>query len=130
MWNPNDLGHKCYGTLAGAIFIMSYLRSGSEVGVAIFDTETTDVVHSYDENELLAALCSYKGGGTDLDMKKLRKDLDEGMKRIYEYVFLLEDKRAQKAYGVHTNVSKILIINKEINPKRITLIIVEEVLGF
>ena len=79
MWNPNDLGHKCYGTLAGAIFIMSYLRSGSEVGVAIFDTETTDVVHSYDENELLAALCSYKGGGTDLDMKKLRKDLDEGM---------------------------------------------------
>lgn len=79
MWNPNDLGHKCYGTLAGAIFIMSYLRSGSEVGVAIFDTETTDVVHSYDENELLAALCSYKGGGTDLDMEKLRKDLDDGM---------------------------------------------------
>ena len=62
--------------------------------------------------------------------QKIVKDLDEGMKRIYEYVFLLEDKRAQKAYGVHTNVSKILIINKEINPKRITLIIVEEVLGF
>ena len=62
--------------------------------------------------------------------QKIVKDLDEGMKRIYEYVFPLEDKRAQKAYGVHTNVSKILIINKEINSKRITLIIVEEVLGF
>lgn len=63
--------------------------------------------------------------------QKIVKNTDEGLKRIYEYVLPLESERAKKAYGVPgSNVSKILIINKEISPGRITLIIVNEVLGF
>lgn len=62
--------------------------------------------------------------------QKIVKDTNEGIKRIYQYSFPLEDKRAQKAYGMHSAVNKILIINKEVVPERITVILVKEVLGF
>lgn len=63
--------------------------------------------------------------------QKIVKDLDEGMKRIYEHSLPLEAERAKKAYGAPgSNISKILIINKEIKPERITVIFVKEVLGF
>lgn len=64
--------------------------------------------------------------------QKIVKDLDEAMKRIYEYVLPLERARAKKAYGeeVTSNVSKLLIINKEVAKDRISVIIVNEVLGF
>lgn len=62
--------------------------------------------------------------------QKIVKTLDEGTKRIYEYVLPLESERLKKVYGVPSNVSKLLIINKEIIPGRVTLIFVKEKLGF
>ncbi|MBI2148909.1 LUD domain-containing protein [Candidatus Woesearchaeota archaeon] len=62
--------------------------------------------------------------------QKIVKDFDEGLKRLYEYSFPLEDERARKAYGMGSGVNKILIINKEFQPDRITIIIVKEKLGF
>lgn len=63
--------------------------------------------------------------------QKVVKNLDDGIKRIYEYVLPLESKRVQKAYGMErSNVSKLLIFNKEVNPGRLTLILVKEILGF
>lgn len=63
--------------------------------------------------------------------QKIVKNLDDAMKRIYEYVLPLESERAKKAYGAPgSNVSKVLIINKEVKPGRITMVIVREPLGF
>ena len=64
--------------------------------------------------------------------KKIVKDLEKAFKRIYEHVLPLESDRANKAYGITTGsyVSKLLIINKEINPQRIKIIFVKEDLGF
>lgn len=63
--------------------------------------------------------------------QKIVKNLDEATKRVYEYVLPLESERAKKAYGVEgSNVSKLLIINHEVNPERITIIFVKEVLGY
>jgi len=66
--------------------------------------------------------------------QKIVKNLDDGLKRIYDYVLPLETKRARKAYGLpdtfHSNVSKLVIVNKELVPQRITLIFVKEKLGF
>ena len=62
--------------------------------------------------------------------QKIVENLDEGMKRIYEYVLPLESERMKKMYGVGSFVSKLLIINKEIAPNRLTLILVKEKLGF
>ncbi|MEN9407833.1 MAG: hypothetical protein RLZZ455_1049 [Candidatus Parcubacteria bacterium] len=62
---------------------------------------------------------------------KIVSDLDEGIKRVYEYVLPLESERAHKAYGVPGSfVSKLLIFNKENVPDRITMILVKEKLGF
>lgn len=63
--------------------------------------------------------------------QKIVKNLDEALKRIYEYTLGLESERARKAYGVAgSNVSKLLVINKEIVPGRVSLVLVREKLGF
>lgn len=63
--------------------------------------------------------------------KKIVKDLDEGLRRIYEHVLPQESERVKKVYGMKSSfVSKLLIINREPAPKRITVILVKEDLGF
>ena len=62
--------------------------------------------------------------------QKIVSDLDEAMKRIREYSFPLENERALQAYGMSSNISKLLIVHKEPDPKRTTMIIVKENLGF
>jgi hypothetical protein len=62
--------------------------------------------------------------------QKIVSDVDEGLRRIHEYALPLEDARAQAAYGVHSAVNKVLIINREITPGRITVVLVDEILGF
>lgn len=63
--------------------------------------------------------------------KKIVSDNNEALQRIYDYILPLESERAKKAYGVAgSNVSKILIFNKEVNPNRIKLIFVKEDLGY
>ena len=62
--------------------------------------------------------------------QKIVPNLEEGLRRIDEYAFPLEDARAQAAYGIHSAVNKILVINREIAPGRITVVLVDEALGF
>jgi hypothetical protein len=62
--------------------------------------------------------------------QKIVSDLDEALLRIYDYAFPLEDARAQSEYGIHSGVNKVLIINREITPGRITVVFVDEVLGY
>lgn len=62
--------------------------------------------------------------------QKLVRDMNEAMRRIEDYTVPLEEIHMQQLYKVHTNVSKLLIINKEIRPDRITMIIVKEELGY
>ena len=62
--------------------------------------------------------------------QKIVADIDEGLRRIDEYALPLEDARALEAYGIHSGVNKVLIINREIVPGRITVVLVDQVLGF
>ena len=66
--------------------------------------------------------------------QKIVKNIDEGIKRIYEYSLPLETVRARKAYGLPDTwdsfPSKILIFSKDPIPGRSTLILVKEVLGY
>jgi hypothetical protein len=62
--------------------------------------------------------------------QKIVPDLAAAFRRIDEYVFPLEDARAQAAYGVHSGVNKVLVINREWAPHRITVVLCDEVLGF
>jgi len=108
-------------------------------------TATPDVmlgsVHAVTEaGSLLAAsmggsqLAPYAAGAGRVILvvgsQKIVTDLDEGLRRIDEYAFPLEDARAFEAYGIHSGVNKVLIINREIVPGRITVVLVDEALGF
>jgi acyl-CoA hydrolase len=62
--------------------------------------------------------------------QKIVPDLTEALRRIDEYAFPLEDARAQAAYGIHSGVNKVLIINREWAPNRITVVLCDEALGF
>jgi L-lactate utilization protein LutC len=62
--------------------------------------------------------------------QKIVSDLDEAFRRVYEYAFPLEDARAEAAYGIHSGVNKVLIVNREWEPGRTTVVLVDEVLGF
>jgi hypothetical protein len=62
--------------------------------------------------------------------QKIVSDLEEGLHRIDEYAYPLEDARAQAAYGIRSGVNKVLVINREITPGRITVVLVDEVIGF
>lgn len=48
------------------------------------------------------------------------------MDRIEKYVLPLENERAMKAYGVGSAINKVLIVNKEVIPGRIHIILVKE----
>lgn len=62
--------------------------------------------------------------------QKLVQSLDEGLRRIQEYCWPLENERTQQAYGQASAVNKILIVQGEHIAGRIHIILVKQVLGF
>jgi len=60
--------------------------------------------------------------------QKIVPDLATAYRRLEEYSFPMEDARAQQAYGVHSAINKMLVINGEF-PGRITVILVREAVG-
>jgi hypothetical protein len=49
--------------------------------------------------------------------------------RIYQHSLILEDARAQAAYGQHSSVGKVLEIHQEL-PGRIHVVLVRQVVGY
>jgi hypothetical protein len=62
--------------------------------------------------------------------QKITPSLDEAHRRLLGHVVPLENERSLQAYGAPTNLSKLLIFSKEVNPERVQMIIVKEALGF
>jgi hypothetical protein len=62
--------------------------------------------------------------------QKIVPDRDAAFQRIYEYSFPREDERAREAYGIGSGVNKVLVVNREFMPDRITVILVKQELGF
>src|SRR5581483_9685420 len=60
--------------------------------------------------------------------QKIVTGLDDGMRRLREYILPKESVRLRKAYNLpdtaQSNISKLLIVNKEIAAGRITVILV------
>lgn len=94
-------------------------------------TENGQVVVASNSGSQLAL---YSAGAAHLiwvvGAQKIVKNLDDAFKRIEEYALPLESERLKKLYGIPSNIGKLLIINKEMMPNRITLIFVRERLGF
>ena len=61
--------------------------------------------------------------------QKIVPDLATAFRRVEEYSFPIEDSRAQEAYGRHSAVSKMLVLNSEVFPGRVTVILVRDTVG-
>lgn len=79
-------------------------------------------------------LVGYAGGAGRVILvvgtHKIVADLEEALRRIDEHCLPLEDARARAAYGAASGVFKVLIVNREWRPGRVTLVFVDEPLGF
>lgn len=63
--------------------------------------------------------------------QKIVKDWNGGKRRVYEYSLPKESERQRENGNPNgSNVSKLLVVNKEFRPGRITVILVKERLGF
>jgi hypothetical protein len=62
--------------------------------------------------------------------QKIVPDLDEGLRRVREYVLPLEDRRTREIYGGPAFIGKLMIVSREQRPGRIVVILVRELLGF
>jgi len=63
--------------------------------------------------------------------QKIVRDLDEANDRIFSHTLPKESERARKAYGVPGSVvAKLLVVNREVQPGRVTIVLVNERLGF
>ncbi len=62
--------------------------------------------------------------------QKITKDVPAAFERVREYVLPLESKRALEAYGMSSQTAKWVVLEREIVPGRVTVILVSEKLGF
>lgn len=62
--------------------------------------------------------------------QKIVTDLGMAFDRIERHSYPLEDARAKAAYGMSSVIGKRLVVSHEVTPDRITLLILEEAVGF
>jgi acyl-CoA hydrolase len=78
-------------------------------------------------------LASYAWGAANVifavGAQKLVPTLQAAHERIYQHSLVLEDARAQAAYGQHSSVGKVLEIHQEL-PGRIHIVLIRQVVGF
>jgi predicted Fe-Mo cluster-binding NifX family protein len=111
---------------------MKRIGSGAEYAVGSVHAVTQDgqvIVASASGSQLP----NYAYGASNViwvvGSQKIVKDLNEGLERIEDYTFHLEDERALEAYGANSSINKLLIYRKE-PAGRVTIILVKEPVGF
>ena len=94
-------------------------------------TEQGEVlIASASGSQLSAAAC---GAGLVIwvvGTQKLVGTLSDGLRRIRDYCLPLESERTQQVYGQPSAINKLLTINAEHEPGRITMVLVKQQLGF
>jgi hypothetical protein len=123
--DPKTQGREMRKLGAAPDFVVGSAHAVTETGTVIVASLTGSQLPAY----------AY-GGGTLIwvvGSQKIVKDVDEGMRRIDEYLIGKESARARAAYGLpaefRTFPSKVLLFNREIQPGRVKLVIVDEVVG-
>jgi L-lactate utilization protein LutB len=63
-------------------------------------------------------------------VNKIVPSLADALQRIREYAYPLEDARYQKVYGTASQIGKCVILSNEMQQGRVTLILVNDILGY
>ena len=78
-------------------------------------------------------LASYAWGAANVvfvvGAQKIVPDLAAAHQRIYQHSLVLEDARAQAAYGQHSSVGKVLEMHQEL-PGRVHIVLVRQPVGY
>ncbi len=61
--------------------------------------------------------------------QKIVPDLATAFRRVEEYSYPIEDAGMQKKFGRHSAINKLLVVNAEFAPGRVTVILVREPVG-
>ena len=61
---------------------------------------------------------------------KIAPTLDHALRRVWEYAYPLENVRAKRAYGASSKIGKCVILANEEIQGRVTLILIDESLGY
>ena len=124
--DPNTQERAMRKLCAAPDFAIGSVHALTEEGTLVIASNTGSQLPSY----------AYSAGKVIwvVGAQKIVKDVEEGLQRIREHVLGLETVRARKAYGLPENwnsfYSKILLFNREVNPGRATVVLVNEALGF
>jgi hypothetical protein len=106
-------------------FVVGSVHAVTEDGALVVASLTGSQQPSY----------AYAGGTVIwvVGTQKIVRNVDEGLKRISEYLIDKESERARKAYGLpdafRSSANKILLFSREIQPGRARVILVNEVIG-
>jgi L-lactate utilization protein LutC len=103
-------------------YVLGSVHALTETGSAIIASSTGSQLGPY-------------GSGAEkviwvVGSQKIVPNLEEGFKRVEEYSLALENVRAMKAYGMKSSINKLLVVNREVTPGRVTVVIVKENVGF
>ena len=121
--DPSKDTHKMRKLAASPDYVVGSTNAITEDGKLLWASATGSQLGAY----------AYTAGKVILVVgsQKIVKDYDAAIKRIYDYILPIESERAKKAYGVPGSaVNKLLSINAEVDPERITVIIVKKPTGY
>jgi len=106
---------------AGPDYIVGSVHAVTEDGHLLIASKTGSQLGGY----------AYGAGHVVLVVgsQKVVRDLEEGLRRIREYAYPLEDQHMLDLYDINSAVNKVLIINAE-EAERITVVLVDEAIGF
>lgn len=121
--DPSKDTHKMRKLAASPDYVVGSANAVTEDGKLLWASATGSQLGAY----------AYTAGKVILVIgsQKIVKDYDTAIKRIYDYILPIESERAKKAYGVTGSaVNKLLSINAEVDPERISVIIVKNPAGY
>jgi hypothetical protein len=109
-------------------------RMGSAADYIVGSTHAvTEDGHVYIASNSGSQLSGYVYGASNViwvvGAQKLVKDHAEAMERLETHTLPLEDERAKQAYGVGSQISKLLIYRKD-PQERVTIVLVRQSVGY
>ncbi len=113
--------HEYHSLIAGAEVIVGSIHAITSQGQILLASATG--------SQMAAAVFGAAKVIWVAGTQKLVPSLEEGLRRIREYSYLLENERTLQVYGKPSAINKILIVNGE-TPGRITIVLVKQNLGF
>jgi LUD domain len=106
---------------AGPDYVTGSAHAVTEDGHLVFASKTGSQLAAY----------AYGAGRVVLaaGSQKIVRDVEEGLRRIREYVYPLEDQHMLDLYGTHSAMNKLFVVMAEEAP-RISIVLIDRPVGF